>query len=99
MIKELKDEGPSGLSIAALVTGILSMGVIPIVLGSVDLVRINNGLAGARGKGLDIAGIVLGALSIIIGIGTVVALTFWAFNWGMMDGTFSGMYTDFCKFK
>ena len=49
-----QDEGPSGLSIAALVTGILSMGVIPIILGSIDLVRIGSGLSSARGKGLDI---------------------------------------------
>ncbi len=97
MIKELKDDGPSGLSIAALVTGILSMGVIPIVLGAVDLVRIKSGLAGSRGMGLDIAGIVLGALSIIIGIGITVALIFWGLNWGMMAGNFFGMPMDFCR--
>ena len=74
MNKTVVDDGPSGLSIGALVTGILGMGIIPIVLGAVDLVRINNGMAGKGGKGLDIAGIVLGALSVIAGIIITVAL-------------------------
>ena len=56
-----ESKGPSGLSIAALVTGILGMSIIPIILGAVDLSRIKNGVASSRGKGMDIAGIVLGA--------------------------------------
>ena len=51
-----KKSGPSGLSIAALVTGILGMGIIPIILGAVDLSRIKNKAASSKGKGLDIAG-------------------------------------------
>lgn len=65
MNQNLENEGPSGLSIAALVTGILGLMIIPIILGAVDLSRIKNGAASPRGKGLDIAGIVLGVLAII----------------------------------
>ena len=82
MNKAVKDDGPSGLSIGALVTGILGMGVIPIVLGAIDLVRINNGLSGSGGKGLDIAGIVLGALSVIAGIAITVGLIITAISFG-----------------
>lgn len=65
MNKNIENEGPSGLSIAALVTGILGLSIIPIILGAVDLSRIKNGAASSRGRGLDIAGIVLGVLAII----------------------------------
>lgn len=65
MNQNLENEGPSGLSIAALVTGILGLMIIPIILGAVDLSRIKNGAASPGGKGLDIAGIVLGVLAII----------------------------------
>ena len=34
-----QDQGPSGLSIAALVTGLLSMMIVPIILGAIDLAR------------------------------------------------------------
>jgi hypothetical protein len=60
-----KKRRPSGLSIAALVTGILGMSIVPIILGAIDLSRIKRGSAGKRGKGFDIAGIVLGALALI----------------------------------
>ncbi|OPL17539.1 MAG: hypothetical protein AVO38_00730 [delta proteobacterium ML8_D] len=63
-----KNEGPSGLSIAALITGILWLGIVPIILGAVDLSRIKNGVSGAKGKGFDIAGIVLGAIAILFWI-------------------------------
>ncbi len=98
MNKVVKDEGPSGLSIAALVTGILGMGVIPIVLGAVDLVRMNNGLTGRGGKGLDIAGIVLGSLSIIAGIAMTVGLIIMAVNLGT-DGFVFGIPTDCFSWK
>ena len=65
MNKELQDQGPSGLSIAALVTGILWMSIIPVILGAVDLSRIKKGEASSKGKGFDIAGIILGALGIL----------------------------------
>ena len=62
------DKSPSGLSIAALVTGILGMTFIPIILGAVDLNRIKNGLASPKGRGMDIAGIVLGAIAIVVSV-------------------------------
>jgi len=63
-----KNDSPSGLSIAALVTGILGMGIVPIILGAIDMSKIKNGTSSAKGKGFDIAGIVLGALGILIWI-------------------------------
>ena len=59
------EQSPSGLSIAALVTGILGLGIVPIILGAIDLSKIKNRVAGQSGKGFDIAGIVLGGLALI----------------------------------
>jgi hypothetical protein len=61
-----QDQGPSGLSIAALVTGLLSMMIVPIILGAIDLSKIKNGLSSPKGRGMDIAGIVLGAIGIVV---------------------------------
>jgi len=78
-----RDQGPSGLSIAALITGLLGMTIVPIILGAIDLSRIKNGLASPRGRGMDIAGIVLGAIgtviwiiAVVIIIGVIPGLTF-----------------------
>ncbi len=77
-----KDQGPSGLSIAALVTGILGLGIVPIILGAIDLNKIKSGEASANGKGFDIAGIVLGGLAIvgwiIFGIAMAILGTMWS---------------------
>ncbi|RMI08817.1 DUF4190 domain-containing protein [Cellulomonas triticagri] len=61
-----------GVSIAALVTGILLMGVVPIVLGVIGLGRVKKN--GTQGRGLAIAGIVLGGLAILgsIAVGLTV---------------------------
>jgi len=76
-----QDQGPSGLSIAALVTGILGLSIVPIILGAVDLSRIKNRAASEKGKGFDIAGIVLGGLGVvawlIVVIVTIVFSSFW----------------------
>lgn len=76
-------EKPSGLSIAALFTGILpyiftpvipfilgggvafSLTTAAIVCGSIDLRRIKTGLNSIKGKGLDIAGIILGSIGVL----------------------------------
>lgn len=67
--------GTDGMSIAALVTGILGLGVVPIVLGILGLKRTKAN--GTSGRGLSIAGIVLGILSfiawIVFAISIVVA--------------------------
>lgn len=55
-----------GMAIAALVTGILGLGIVPLILGIVSLKRIKQTQAG--GRGLAIAGIVLGALELIFWI-------------------------------
>lgn len=55
--------GTDGLAIAALVTGILQMTIVPLGLGIAALVRIKK--SGRSGKGFAIAGIVLGALSTV----------------------------------
>jgi hypothetical protein len=60
-----------GVSVAALVTGILCCGIIPLVLGIVGLSRTKNGQR--KGRGFAIAGIVLGVIGIIAGIGIGVA--------------------------
>jgi hypothetical protein len=69
-----EQQGPSGLSIAALVTGILWMSIIPIILGAVDMGRIKNNLASPKGKGMDIAGIVLGSISTLFWIIWIIVI-------------------------
>lgn len=69
-----EQQGPSGLSIAALVTGILWMSIIPIILGAIDMGRIKNNLASPKGKGMDIAGIVLGSISTLFWIIWIIVI-------------------------
>ncbi len=61
-----------GLSIAALVTGLLGLGIVPIILGIMALRRISND--GTTGRGLAIAGIVLGSLEVVIGVTLIAVL-------------------------
>lgn len=69
-------EAKSGLAIAALVTGILGMGIIPLVLGLVALRNIKS--KGGSGKGMALAGVILGAISMIVSL--VFAILFF-FVW------------------
>lgn len=82
MNQTANDQNPSGLSIAALVTGILGLGIVPIILGAIDLNKIKNNMASKKGKGFDIAGIVLGGLAIIgwiiFGIAMAILGTIWS---------------------
>ncbi len=73
--------GTDGISAAALVTGILSLGVVPLVLGIVGLVRVSR--TRQRGTGFAIAGIVLGVVS---AIGWTAVGTFLAFSVLSDDG-------------
>lgn len=66
----MDDQKPSGMAKASLITGICSIipfagwaaGLAAIILGIIDLVKIKNGESSPKGKGFDIAGIVLGVV-------------------------------------
>ena len=62
---DVQKQSASGLAIAALVTGILGFSIIPLILGAVELGRIKKGLSSPAGKGMSIAGLVLGILETI----------------------------------
>lgn len=63
-----------GVSIAALVTGLLALAVVPLVLGIVGLRRTKRN--GTQGRGLAIAGIILGALEIVGWIAFAIVVAF-----------------------
>lgn len=66
-----------GISIAALVTGVLGMGLVPLVLGVVGLNRTRRN--GTRGRGMSITGIVLGVVAMVVA-STLVILAVWYAN-------------------
>jgi hypothetical protein len=55
--------GTDGVCVAALVTGLLGLGIVPIVLGVVGIASARR--CSARGRGMAIAGVVLGVASIV----------------------------------
>lgn len=67
------DSSTNVLAVAALVTGLLGFGIVPIVLGVL-------GLKKPGGRGMSIAGIVLGALSLIASIIIVALIIIAAIN-------------------
>ncbi len=77
--------GTDGVSIAALVTGILGMGVVPLVLGIVGLNRTKK--TGRSGRGFAIAGVVLGSVSIVAWIGLFALVLSPAFQEGWNQGS------------
>jgi hypothetical protein len=84
----------SGLAIASLILGIISfiplLGVLPalvaIILGTIGLVKIKNN-HNLQGKGMAIAGIVLGSLGILLTILIYSALFYFVFK--ATDGPFT----------
>jgi hypothetical protein len=60
----------SGLSTAALVTGIFAFipgcSLAALICGIIDLVKINNGQSSRAGKGKDIAGIILAVVMPVV---------------------------------
>jgi hypothetical protein len=67
----------SGLAVASLVCGIFSFipgaSLAALITGIIDLVKISNGQSSPKGKGMDIAGIVLAV---------VMPILFWTIVWG-----------------
>lgn len=67
----------SGLAVASLVCGIFSFipgaSLAALICGIIDLVKIGNGQSSPKGKGMDIAGIILAI---------VMPIIFWAIIWG-----------------
>ena len=84
-MNDLQKQSASGLAIAALVTGILQMGFVPIILGAIDLSKIKKGESSIAGKGMDIAGIVLGAISIVWILIVVIV-------WAVLAATAAAMF-------
>lgn len=95
MNKEQKNEGPSGLSIAALITGILGMSLIPIILGAIDIVKINKGESPRSGMALNIAGIVLGVIGMIASTIIVIAAAIVIFNLGISGFDLGDIFSIF----
>ena len=56
----------NGLAIAALVTGIVGVSLVAVILGHMAISQINK--TGQQGKGMAIAGLVLGYLGMLFGI-------------------------------
>ena len=81
----------SGLSTAALVTGIFSFiwgcSIAALICGIIDLVKINNGQSSPAGKGKDIAGIVLAVIMPMITVIIVIAVSA-AIGLGGLFGSF-----------
>lgn len=66
-----QEPGTDGVSVAALITGILFMGLIPLILGIIGMKRTKDN--GTNGRGFAIAGVILGALSLVLGIVLAIA--------------------------
>ncbi len=65
---------PSGLAIATLITGILSLlcccvpAILPIILGIVEIIQIRNGQSSQKGYSYAMAGLILGVVGILFSI-------------------------------
>ncbi|GIG53556.1 DUF4190 domain-containing protein [Demequina activiva] len=85
--------GTDGVSIAALVVGILGGSVIAIILGAIGLRRTAGGIRG--GRGLAWAGLILGILGTIAWAITVVFLVAFVQSDEFQTGFQSGIESDF----
>jgi hypothetical protein len=65
MEQKNNNDKPSGISIAALITGILGLSIVPIILAIVDIRRIKRGESSSQGIVFDIVGIVLGVIGLL----------------------------------
>jgi len=89
------EERPGPMAIIALVCGILSvlchcvpiagsfigfvLSVAAIVLGIIEIKKIGRGESSAKGRGMSIAGIILGAVGIVFGIIWAIIIAVGAF--------------------
>ncbi|MFH0831030.1 MAG: DUF4190 domain-containing protein [Parcubacteria group bacterium] len=71
-----KSTGTNGLAIAAFVLSLVGLGIIGLILGIVALSQIKK--TGEGGKGLAIAGIIIGALSVVAGIIVIIWFVWFA---------------------
>ncbi len=90
------EERPGPMAIVSLVCGILSvlsncipvagsfigffLSVAAIVLGIIEIKRIGRGESSIKGKGMSIAGIILGAVGIVFGIIWLILLSLAVFG-------------------
>jgi len=81
----------NGLAIAALVTSLVCCGPIGLILGLVSLNQINSSQGRQGGKGMAIAGIVLGGLSTVAIVFLLLSPGFW---YGFTQG-FNDSYYDY----
>jgi hypothetical protein len=84
-------QSTNGLSIAALVTSLVCCGPIGLILGLVSLNQINASQGRQGGKGMAIAGIVLGGLSTVVTVLLLLSPDFW---YGFTQG-FNDSYYDY----
>jgi uncharacterized membrane protein HdeD (DUF308 family) len=98
------EERPGPMAIIALICGILSvlchcvpvagsfigfvLSVAAIVLGIIEIKKIGKGESSAKGRGMALAGIILGAVGIVFGIIWVIILAVGAFA-----GTFGDWFS------
>lgn len=75
-------------AVGALVTGILGLGLIPLVLGIIGLKRTRH--QGTGGRGLSLAGIILGALALAAGLAVVTAVLLSVGAWSHTTTTTAG---------
>ncbi|WP_407319357.1 DUF4190 domain-containing protein [Isoptericola halotolerans] len=83
--------GTDGVAIASLVTGILGLALVAVGLGIAGLVRVKK--SGRSGKGLAVAGIVLGVLGTIAWTLFVVFFV-WLFNTDEFQDSFQEGFED-----
>jgi hypothetical protein len=93
------------MAIVALICGILSvlchcvpvagsfigfiLSVAAIVLGILELNRIKKGQASTKGRGMSIAGIILGAVGIVVGIIWIIVISV---------ASFTGIFSDWMRY-
>jgi len=100
------EESPGPMAIIALICGILSvichcvpiagsfigffLSVAAIVLGIIETKRIGRGEGSEKGKGMALAGIILGAVGIVFGIIWIIVISI---------GALTGVFSDWANYS